>query len=80
MSDNEGKNVYLSRDDYKIIVTWMEVKDNFAAIHGTGGRLAVEGKPKIKKIDAFSVPATHMIRHTENTALWGVGFTGRNMP
>ncbi|OWZ18349.1 hypothetical protein PHMEG_0007584 [Phytophthora megakarya] len=54
MSDSELKKVHLSCDDYKIIVTWMEVEANFAAIHGTGGRLAIGGKPKIKTIDVFT--------------------------
>ncbi|OWZ23969.1 hypothetical protein PHMEG_0001103 [Phytophthora megakarya] len=79
MSDSEFKNVHLSRDDYNIIVTWMEVKANFAAIHGTGSRLAIGGKPKIKTIDVFTALATHLIRQTENEALRGAGLTGRNM-
>ncbi|KAG1709504.1 hypothetical protein DVH05_020155 [Phytophthora capsici] len=27
--------VYLSREDYGLLVTWMEIPENFAAAHGT---------------------------------------------
>ncbi|ETP28116.1 hypothetical protein F442_22596 [Phytophthora nicotianae P10297] len=43
----------LAQDDYGIIVTWMEVADNFAAIHGSSDKTKISGKPKVKKIDAF---------------------------
>ncbi|ETP38716.1 hypothetical protein F442_13751 [Phytophthora nicotianae P10297] len=53
LEDGLNRNVHLAQDDYGIIVTWMEVADNFAAIHGSSDKTKISGKPKVKKIDAF---------------------------
>lgn len=81
MIENEETNrsIPLSRDDYLIIVTWMEVEDNFAAVHGSGDKIRIGGKPKVKKIDAFRALSKHVISKTDNDALRAVGLTGRNM-
>eukprot|EP00644_Phytophthora_capsici_P018744 jgi/Phyca11/132757/e_gw1.224.3.1 len=70
-------NTHLTTDDYRIIVTWMEDTTNFEAIHGTGGKPGVGGKPKVRKKDAFKQLADHLTRQTKNIPLRGL--TGRNM-
>ncbi|KAG7385308.1 hypothetical protein PHYPSEUDO_001610 [Phytophthora pseudosyringae] len=63
-------NVHLSFDDYRVIVSWMEVKGNFDANHGSGDKTKVGGKPKIKKLDAFKALVKHLQQYSTNiTAL-----------
>ncbi|KAF1774122.1 hypothetical protein GQ600_1306 [Phytophthora cactorum] len=51
MSEDEATSTraHLSVDDNRIIVSWMEDKKNFDAIHGSGGKTSVGGMPKRKK-------------------------------
>ncbi|KAE9269691.1 hypothetical protein PR003_g31070 [Phytophthora rubi] len=74
--DGEASNAHLTIDDYRIMVTWMEIKSNFNAIHGTGDKLPVGGKPKVRKQDAFQALADHLSRKTTNASIRGL--SGRN--
>ncbi|ETO62042.1 hypothetical protein F444_20015 [Phytophthora nicotianae P1976] len=47
LEDGLNRNVHLAQDDYRIIVTWMEVADNFAAIHGSSDKTTISVKPKV---------------------------------
>ncbi|KAL3669940.1 hypothetical protein V7S43_005314 [Phytophthora oleae] len=81
MSDNSDpatpSNVHLSRDDYRIIVTWMEVPANFQTINGKTDKTSSGEKPKVKKKDAFKALARHLIKRTSNPSLQVL--SGRNM-
>ncbi|KAI9996658.1 hypothetical protein PInf_014400 [Phytophthora infestans] len=81
MIENEeaNRNIHLSRDDNLIMVNWMEVEDSLAAIHGSGDKIRIGGKPKIKNFDASTALAKHVISKTDNNALRGVGLTGQKM-
>jgi hypothetical protein len=45
-SQCEPKNPHLSEDDIKILVSWIEISENFANIYGTGKKLAIGGSPR----------------------------------
>ncbi|KAK1931260.1 hypothetical protein P3T76_013449 [Phytophthora citrophthora] len=80
MSDNSDPAtpslVHLSKDDFRIIVTWMEVPANFQAITGILPK-QMGLQPRIKKKDVFKALATHLLKHTSNPSLQVL--TGRNM-
>ncbi|ETP31676.1 hypothetical protein F442_19478 [Phytophthora nicotianae P10297] len=61
LEDGLNRNVHLAQDDYGIIVTWMEVADNFATIHGSSDKTKISGKPKVKKIDAQLQHHLHLL-------------------
>ncbi|ETO99883.1 hypothetical protein F441_22694, partial [Phytophthora nicotianae CJ01A1] len=86
LEDGLNRNVHLAQDDYGIIVTWMEVADNFAAIHGSSNKTKISGKPKVKKIDAFKALAKHLNLHASiqkalsaNHTETGLGITSREL-
>ncbi|KAF1795590.1 hypothetical protein PC116_g4592 [Phytophthora cactorum] len=76
MSEDEATSTraHLSVDDNRIIVSWMEDKKNFDAIHGSGGKTSVGGMPKRS---AFRMMAEHLNLRTQNEALSKL--SGRNM-
>jgi len=45
-SQCEPNNPHLSEDDIKILVSWIEISENFANIYGTGKKLAIGGSPR----------------------------------
>jgi hypothetical protein len=47
------KKAHLSRDDYIIIVRWMEVSENYKATNGTGEKTKVGGN--LMKSDGFEL-------------------------
>jgi hypothetical protein len=69
------KKAHLSRDDYRIIVSWMELSDNYKAIHGTGEKTKVG--EKVKKSDGFVALVKHLKKNTSTVALQT--WTARNM-
>jgi len=69
------KKAHLSRDDYRIIVSWMEVSENYKAIHGTGEKTEVGDK--VKKSDGFEALVKHLKKNTTTVALQKL--TARNM-
>eukprot|EP00644_Phytophthora_capsici_P016056 jgi/Phyca11/69578/gw1.28.472.1 len=81
MSDNSDPAtpslVHLSKDDYRIVVTWMEVPANFQAINGKTGKAGNDETPKVKKKDVFKALAKHLLKHTSNPSLQVL--SGRNM-
>ncbi|KAE9328999.1 hypothetical protein PF008_g16045 [Phytophthora fragariae] len=67
--DDSASKVHLTVDDYRIIVTWMENKANFEAVHGSSDKPPVGGKPKISKDEAFKRLAVYVAQRTKNTKL-----------
>ncbi|KAE8899426.1 hypothetical protein PF005_g6940 [Phytophthora fragariae] len=67
--DDSASKVHLTVDDYRIIVTWMENKANFEAVHGSSDKPPVGGKPKISKDEAFKRLAVYVAQKTKNAKL-----------
>ncbi|KAG7383545.1 hypothetical protein PHYPSEUDO_003582 [Phytophthora pseudosyringae] len=70
-----SSKVNLSRNDYRILVSWIEVEANFSAVHGSSGGTVVGAK--LRKKDAFELMVKHLKSKTQNKALRDL--TARNM-
>ncbi|GMF35175.1 unnamed protein product [Phytophthora fragariaefolia] len=53
--DESASKAYSTVEDYRVIVTWIENKNNFDAIHGSSDKPPVGGKPKITKDEGFKI-------------------------
>ncbi|KAG1692128.1 hypothetical protein DVH05_025750 [Phytophthora capsici] len=61
--------VHLSREDYGLFVTWMEIPENFAAAHGSSTKTSVSGGPQKTKTQAFNELAAYLNAHTKTPNL-----------
>ncbi|POM69287.1 Hypothetical protein PHPALM_14444 [Phytophthora palmivora] len=59
VSTNEAMNTYLTEDDIKVLVSWIENPANFESIYGTSRKTTVGGKAKITKTAAYAQMAAH---------------------
>lgn len=60
---------HLTSDDYRILVGWVEIKENFEAINGTSGKMSVDGRQKPAKAVAFGKTAAHLQQNRVNRNL-----------
>ncbi|OWZ09376.1 hypothetical protein PHMEG_00017928 [Phytophthora megakarya] len=72
-----SSKVHLTREDYGLLVTWMEIEENFVAAHGTGEKTPVSGKSLKTKTQAFNELAAYLNTHTKNANLPPI--TGQGM-
>lgn len=68
-TEDVPSKAHLTPNDYNIIVTWAENPKNYEAIHGTGGKTAVDGKPKSTKMEGFRQMAEHLHRMSKTPGL-----------
>ncbi|KAE8992839.1 hypothetical protein PR001_g20837 [Phytophthora rubi] len=68
-STEDASKVHLSTEDYKVLVDWIEIKENFRAIYGTNKKPKVGGPPKQKKSAAFEDMAVYLNLNTVNDRL-----------
>ncbi|KAI9986783.1 hypothetical protein PInf_025744 [Phytophthora infestans] len=61
--------VHLSREDYGLLVTWMEIPENFAAAHGTSNKTTVSRGPQKTKTQAFNELAVYLNTHKKTSNL-----------
>ncbi|KAF1331645.1 hypothetical protein FI667_g4234, partial [Globisporangium splendens] len=64
-NDGVSTKIHMSTDDYRILVSWMEIPANFDAIYRkkSTNKLAYDEK-KVTKLSAYSEMARHLHRHT----------------
>ncbi|GMF22391.1 unnamed protein product [Phytophthora fragariaefolia] len=67
--EESASKAHLTVADHRVIVTWVENKNNFDAIHGLSDKPAVGGKPKITKDEGFKRLAVYVTQRTKNTKL-----------
>ena len=68
VSGKTGK-VHLSVDDKRIIVSWLEIDENYTSVFGAKGKTTIGGKPKETKAAGFAKMAAHLCRKTKNPDL-----------
>ncbi|EEY64575.1 uncharacterized protein PITG_15988 [Phytophthora infestans T30-4] len=56
--------VHLSREDYGLLVTWIEIPESFAAAHGTSKKTIVSRGAQKTKTQAFNELAAYLNTHT----------------
>ncbi|EEY55805.1 uncharacterized protein PITG_09788 [Phytophthora infestans T30-4] len=61
--------VHLSKEDYGLLVTWMEIPENFAAAHGTSKKTTVSRGSQKTKTQAFNELAVYLNTHTKTSNL-----------
>ncbi|KAE8896048.1 hypothetical protein PF010_g33083, partial [Phytophthora fragariae] len=73
----ETTKIHLTREDYLILVCWMENPANFAIIHGCEKKTAVGAKTT--KPDAFKRLAEHLHKMTKTPGLKRKPLTAESM-
>ncbi|ETI55198.1 hypothetical protein F443_02107 [Phytophthora nicotianae P1569] len=63
---SDGSNVHLTLADYRVLVDWLEVKQNFEALQIVSGKTTVGGPPKITKRAAFAAMAAYLFAEAAN--------------
>ncbi|ETM98905.1 hypothetical protein PPTG_19184 [Phytophthora nicotianae INRA-310] len=66
---SDGSNVHLTLADYRVLVDWLEVKQNFEALQVVSGKTTVGGPPKITKRAACAAMAAYLFAETTNKRL-----------
>jgi hypothetical protein len=66
--EETSSKVHLARGDYRIIVSWMENEQNFAAVYGSK-KTTVGGEPKMTKKQVFQVMADHLHKYSTTPKL-----------
>ncbi|KAI9984579.1 hypothetical protein PInf_005939 [Phytophthora infestans] len=61
--------VHLSKEDCGLLVTWMEIPENFAAAHGTSKKTTVSRGSQKTKTQAFNELAVYLNTHTKTSNL-----------